>query len=118
MPPSHLCDAAGVPEILAFNKTDRAPDAKRLVDMHSGSVGISALTGEGVDDLLRAVGDRLRALTAVVELHVPFDRGDVIAAVHREGEVVAEIVDDERIRLRARLDDAARAQFAEYVVES
>jgi GTP-binding protein HflX len=114
----HEIDAAAVPEILAFNKMDRAPDAKRLVDMHPGSVGISALTGEGVDDLLRAVGDRLRALTAVVELHVPFDRGDVIAAVHREGEVVAEIVDDDRLRLRARLDDAARAQFAEYVVES
>src|SRR5262249_7252474 len=74
----HEIDAAAVPEILAFNKTDRAPDAKRLVDLHPGSVGISARTGEGVDDLLRTVGDRLRALTAVVELHVPFERGDVI----------------------------------------
>jgi GTP-binding protein HflX len=114
----HEIDAAAVPEILAFNKIDRAHEAKRLVDLHPGSVGISARTGEGVDDLLRAVGDRLRALTAVVELEVPFDRGDVIAAVHREGEVIAEIVDDDRLRLRARLDDAARSQFAEYLVES
>ena len=36
------------------------------------------------------IGDRLRALTTVVELLVPYDRGDVLAAVHREGEVLVE----------------------------
>src|SRR5205823_8164138 len=38
-----------VPELLAFNKADIAPDAKRLVDRHPGSVMLSASTGEGVD---------------------------------------------------------------------
>ena len=46
------------------------------------------LTGEGIDELLRTIGDRLRALADVVELVVPYDRGDVLAAVHREGEVL------------------------------
>ena len=38
---------------------------------------------------LRTLADRLRSITTVVELLIPFDRGDVLAAVHREGEVVS-----------------------------
>ncbi|HEX6381799.1 MAG TPA: GTPase HflX, partial [Acidimicrobiia bacterium] len=102
-----------VPELLAFNKSDLAGgEAKRLVDLHPGSVAISAVDGEGVEDLLRAVGDRLRALTDVVELMIPYDRGDLIAAVHREGEVLVELPDDAAMRLRVRLDPAARGRFA------
>ena len=91
-----------VPELLAFNKTDVAPDAKRLVDRHPGSVMLSALTGEGLDALLATVADRLRALAPVVELVVPYDRGDVVAALHREGEVLSETHEAHATRMRAR----------------
>jgi GTP-binding protein HflX len=106
-----------VPELLAFNKADLAPgDAKRLVGVHQGSVALSAVTGEGVEDLLRTVSDRLRAMTDVVELSIPYDRGDVLAAVHREGEVLVEVSDPDAMRLRVRLDESSRGQFAEYEV--
>jgi GTP-binding protein HflX len=62
------------------------------------------------------VADRLRALTSVVELHVPFDRGDVVAEVHREGEVMAESATEDHVVLRARLDDAARSRLAPFIV--
>ena len=109
--------ADDVPELLAFNKADVADEsARRLVKVHDGSVRISAATGDGVDDLLRTVADRLRALTNVVELSIPYDRGDVIAAVHREGEVLVELPDDDAMRLRVRLDEASLGRFVEYVV--
>ena len=109
--------ADDVPEILAFNKADLAPgEAKRLVALHHGAIGFSAVTGEGVEDLLRALADRLRALTNVIELVIPYDRGDVLAAVHREGEVLVELPDDSAMRLRVRLDDSAVGQFADFVV--
>lgn len=110
-------DADEVPELLAFNKADLAPDdAKRLAHAHEGSVAFSAVTGEGVDELVQTIADRLRALTNVVELSIPYDRGDVLAAVHREGEVLVERADDDGMHLRVRLDDAAVGQFVEYVV--
>ncbi|MEY2433968.1 MAG: GTPase [Acidimicrobiaceae bacterium] len=105
-----------VPELLAFNKADiAADDAARLAARNPGSVAISAASGEGVDGLLRAIGDRLRALTAVVELVVPYERGDVLAAVHREGEVLVESAGEGAMRLRVRFDEAARTRFQEYV---
>ena len=100
-----------------FNKADLAPDeAKRLVDDHPGSVAVSAVTGEGIDDFLRALGDRLRALTAIVELSIPYDRGDVLAAVHREGEVVSIAETDAGFVVRARLSEASAGRLAEFVV--
>src|SRR3954451_5995104 len=112
-------DASHIPELLVFNKSDAAPEvAAELVKRHEGSVAVSALTGEGIDGFLFALGDRLRALSKVVELVIPYDRGDVLATVHREGEVVSTHHDDDGVRVRARLGDASTGRLAEYVVAS
>jgi GTP-binding protein HflX len=125
-PPAHMeavrrvlrdIGADDVPELLAFNKADQAdPDsARRILQGHPGSVLLSAATGEGVDRLLAAVGDRLRAMTHVVELVVPYDRGDVVAAVHRQGEVVSECHDADGTRLWARIRPEDLSRFNEFV---
>ena len=90
-------------------------EARHQAKLHEGAVAISALAGDGIDDFLRVLSDRLRALTSVVELLVPFDRGDVLAAVHREGEVLATVEDDEGLRVRARVEPAAAGRLAEFV---
>jgi GTPase len=105
-----------VPELFAFNKADIAPDAKRLVDRHPGSVLLSAATGEGMDRLLQTIGDRLRALAPVVELRVPYGRGDVVAALHREGEVLSEAHEPEATLVRARFRSGGAGRFQEFVV--
>ncbi len=109
--------AGSVPELLAFNKGDIAPEAAaRLMERHPGAVTLSAATGEGIDGLLEVVGDRLRAAAQVVELHIPYDRGDVLAAVHREGEVLTEEHDDSGSHVRVRVDGAGAARFRDFSV--
>jgi GTP-binding protein HflX len=108
--------AAEVDELLVFNKADRTPEAKRLVDQHPGSVAVSAATGDGIDELLVAVSDRLRALSTVVELFIPWARGDAIAAVHREGEVLSEVNEDAGMRVNARLEPGSASRLSEFVV--
>ena len=106
-----------VPELLLINKSDLDPDsAKRLVHEHRGAVGFSAATGEGLNDLLLAIGDRMRALATVIELLIPYDRGDIVATVHREGEVVSTSNEDIGMRVRARLADASAGRLSEFVV--
>ncbi len=109
--------ADDVPELIVFNKADQAdPDqAKRLHDRHPGSVLLSAATGEGVDALLTAIGDHLRQMTQVVELVVPYDRGDVVAAIHRAGEVVSESHDADATRVWARIRPEDVGRFREFV---
>ena len=108
--------AADVPELVVVNKADRAPmEAKALAHSIDGSVLLSARTGEGVDEFLRVVGDRLRGSDRVVELVVPWARGDVLAAVHREGEVVAQTDGEESVTLQVVLDEVGKARFAAFV---
>ena len=86
------------PSCLAFNKADLdRRKAGRLMAAHPGSVACSALTGRGVPELLRAIADRLRLADRTVELAVPVARGDVVAAIHREGEVVGERYEGEHV---------------------
>lgn len=109
-------DAGEVPELLCFNKADRSPEAMRLVDRHPGSVAVSAATGDGVDALLTVISDRLRAATVVVSLEVPFARGDVLAEIHREGEVLSEEAGVDAMAVVARLDEAGRSRLTEFLV--
>ncbi len=111
-------DAGSVPQMLAFNKADLDPEmAAAMVRRYPGSVAFSARTGEGVDELLEALGSRLRAMQPVIELSIPYERGDVLAAVHREGEVLVETHGDAGTTVQARLDPASRGQFVEFEVE-
>jgi GTP-binding protein HflX len=111
-------DATGMPEQIVFNKIDVADPAavRRLRTLHPGALFISALTGEGVDDLLGAVEERLRSATKLLHLDVPYSRADIIAAAHRLGEVVAEKHDDDSTVLDVRLPARHLAQFEEFLV--
>ncbi|HZM40127.1 MAG TPA: GTPase HflX [Acidimicrobiales bacterium] len=109
--------ADGVRELLAFNKSDLAPtEAERLVEAYEGSVALSATTGDGVERLLATISDRLRSLTPVVELVIPYERGDVLAAAHRAGEVLGESPGEGGMRIRGRFDDVTVGRFREFVV--
>ncbi len=53
-------------------------------------------------------------LSTIVELVIPYDRGDILAELHREGEVVSESHADDGVVIRARLDPAAAGRLAEF----
>jgi GTP-binding protein HflX len=83
--------AGEVPELMVFNKADVDPSwTTELVARHEGSLAVSALTGKGMDRLVETVGDRLRSGDRIISLRLPVERGDLIAAAHREGDVVAQ----------------------------
>jgi len=108
--------ATDVPELLIVNKVDIAEPAQvRELCEGETTLAASAATGEGVDKLLSAVGDRLRALATVVELVVPYERGDILAGLHRDGEVLVEVHADGGTRVRARLDGADLSRYREFL---
>jgi GTPase len=111
--------AGDVDEVLAINKADLAPvAAARCAAANPGSVVVSVATGENLDRLVEVVSDRLHASDRVVSLRVPWARGDVLAAAHREGEVLETSDDGESAVVRVVLDPAGRARFAEWVCAS
>jgi GTP-binding protein HflX len=111
--------ADNVPEFIVFNKADMLDDhGALLVEEYQGAVAVSALKQEGMDILLRRLSDRMRAISKVTELLVPFERGDVVASVHREGEVVSIEEAETGLRIRARLSEASAGRLREFVVST
>ncbi|MFI5052780.1 MAG: GTPase HflX [Acidimicrobiia bacterium] len=110
--------ADAVPELLVVNKSDVAGPGV-IADLRaaypSASV-VSAATGDGIGALLHEVSVRLRHLAPIVELVVPYERGDVVAALHREGEVLVEVHSEGGTRVRARVPALDLARFGDYVV--
>ena len=110
--------AGNVPELVVFNKADLEPEtAAQMASQLPGSVVVSAVTGLGVPELLRTIADRMRSITAVVELLIPYERGDIVAAVHREGEVVSTANEEAGMRVRARLAGASVGRLSQFVVK-
>ena len=79
-----------MPEQLVFNKVDAA-DAEtllRLRHLAPDALFVSARTGEGIDKLRARVEDLLPRPAVEVDLLVPYTRGDLVARVHDDAEVL------------------------------
>ena len=102
---------ADLPELIVFNKADIGGTEPAFVD-YPNAVQISAKTGEGVEKMMSKLSDMLRSKLDVYELLIPLTRGDLIAQVHREAQVLIEDVQGDTLVMRARLDGYAKARLA------
>jgi GTPase len=82
-------NALGVSEQLVFNKVDAADQdlLLRLRRLAPDALFVSAHTGEGLDKLQAVIDDRLPRPDLEVTVLVPYARGDLLARIHRAGEV-------------------------------
>ncbi|MCW2696914.1 MAG: putative GTPase [Modestobacter sp.] len=109
-------DAAAVPELIVVNKVDAMTedDVLALRQALPGAMWVSARTGEGIDALRDVIAARLPHPAVDVDVLVPYDRGDLVARVHRDGEVLTEEHAAEGTRLTARVDAGLAAALEEY----
>ena len=109
--------AGAVPELLVYNKCDLLAGHETPLGASRDAIMVSAATGEGIDKLVAAMADQLRSNAVIVELLVPYARGEVLAAVQRAGRVLTTDNEEDGYRLQARLDLASAARLSEWVVE-
>lgn len=105
--------AQKVPELIVFNKADVVdPNVlSSLLRQEPQAVAVSAVTGEGIDELFVAIDQRLPHPSEEVDLVIPYARADLIARAHAEGEVVREVHDDTGTRLHAFVGPALAAEM-------
>jgi GTP-binding protein HflX len=105
-----------VTEIVVINKADAADPlaVARLRRREPHSVVVSARSGAGIEELLAAVEEELPGLEHEVRVLVPYDRGDVVARVHQQGEVFAQEHTPEGTALRARVPLSLIGELEQY----
>jgi GTP-binding protein HflX len=84
-------DAYGKQTLIVFNKIDNLADkelAETYVKRFSGSVAISARTGEGVNRLVQALQDALSSWRLRLHFRIPTNESALLAEIHRVGHVL------------------------------
>jgi GTP-binding protein HflX len=117
------------PVLRVLNKVDRltAEERKSLQACSNGKlknydrpVLVSALTGEGIDELLRRIDVALPTDPLVsLSLRLPLSQGRTLALIHALGRVLRSEVEDEDMLLDAEVpvSIARRLRLSDYVVE-
>ena len=84
-------DAHDIPELVVINKADAAdPFVIDRIKLHEkNSIAISALTGQGIDELVALIEAQLPHPQLDIKATIPYDRGDLLARAYREGNVLS-----------------------------
>jgi GTP-binding protein HflX len=110
-------DALGVPEQIVFNKVDAA-DAEtelRLRSLVPDALFVSARSGFGLGELAALIGSRLPRPDLSVTALIPYVRGDLVARIHSDGEVLSEDHTGDGTLISARVRSDLAAALAAFV---
>ncbi len=106
------------PTVLALNKLDRLDETQTgaVLAGRRDAVGLSAVTGEGLETLLDAI-EKVLPASGAVTLRIPHGDGAALALCYERGRVVARSDEAAHVTLEVELPRAALAGLAAYQVE-
>jgi GTP-binding protein HflX len=115
----HDIGADELPIELVLNKVDAADETRRraLSNRYPDALQVSALTGEGLDDLRARIADRFADLFEPVRLLLPYKDGGKLNELYALGAPIEEREDtSEGVLVLARLPRREINRFARYLV--
>jgi GTP-binding protein HflX len=104
------------PQIEIWNKIDRLPEDARAAAVTQAArqenvVAISAISGQGLSDLVAAIGDRLSDVTHLTDLHLRFAEGRKRAWLFEKELVESETQTEDGFDLTVRWTARQEARF-------
>ena len=107
----------GAAIVEAWNKLDMLDEEERGAIQAEAArredvVTVSALTGEGVDRLQRALSAQLSAGSRIRSIAVDPGDGAAVAWLHAHGEVMGQAMDGDALAIDVRLSDADFARYS------
>jgi GTP-binding protein HflX len=106
------------PTLVVFNKIDKIQDPAVLAHLRRHfpeAIFVSVHTGEGMDELVKRIGEWVANSATTRELRLPITAGAELARVHREGQVhEIEYLDDE-VRIVATMPRRLKEALSEFL---
>jgi GTP-binding protein HflX len=102
-----------VAELLVVNKVDAADEETllRLKRAWPDAVFVSAFSGVGIEQLQAAIAERLPRPAVDLRVLLPYDRGDLVARIHRTGQVVQTRHVEDGMELTVRVGEQLAAEL-------
>src|SRR6476469_2916685 len=104
------------PELLAVNKVDAA-GGLAMAQLRSAlpdAVFVSARTGDGLEQLQQRMAQLVAPTDTVIDVTIPYGRGDLVARIHSDGRVDATEHNPEGTRIKARVPISLAAGLREF----
>ena len=111
--------AGDIPIVTAFNKIDKLKDpdsAVSALDEFPDTYPISALTGEGLADVLAALESELFEMYVDIDAQIPFQMGQLISLFHEFGQVHEIVNSEEGTRISGLLPRRLVFHFEPYLI--
>jgi len=110
--------ARDVPELVVFNKADLLGEDERLVlrGLVPGAHFVSSRTGEGIAELRAAIDAALPKPAVEIRALVPYDRGDLVSAVHETGLLLSAEHEADGTVLHAHVSERLAAELAPFAI--
>lgn len=110
--------ARNITELIVFNKIDLADDIHRMAlrGMEPDSIGVSARTGEGIDELLARIASLLPEPDIEVAAVIPYSRGDLVSRLHLNGRIMVLDYREAGTFVRAMVNPELAAELAPFLV--
>jgi len=105
--------------LVVFNKIDAVGENSVAAEMRARfpeAVFISVKTGAGLEELVSRIGEFVADDLQTLELRIPQSRADLIARLHREGDIRHSEYIDNDIEMRVRLAPKAAAAYTAFQI--
>ena len=109
--------AVDKPTIIVLNKIDRI-DEETLTALRSrfpNAIFCSAIKGDGIDAVIAAIDRELARIKVEIAVDIPFDRGELVARIHEEGDVIEETYSGEGTHLVARVNRELMPELEDFL---
>ncbi|MFY9712581.1 MAG: GTPase HflX, partial [Microbacterium sp.] len=109
--------ARDLPEIVVINKADLLGEDDRLVlrGLEPNAHFVSSRSGEGIEELRAAVEDALPKPAIEIHAVVPYDRGDLVAAIHETGMLLSAEHGEQGTVVHAHVSARLAAELSPFV---
>lgn len=111
-----------VPRVMAINKLDLIDSREEykvvetLCRQYPQAIGISALKGSGIEQILEVIGELLDIKLVRVIVRIPYTRGALIARFYDMATVESEAHEEDCVLLTGLLNDGLVANYQDYIV--
>jgi GTP-binding protein HflX len=102
--------------ITVYNKVDRNPSV--ALRSEENTVAVSALKGIGFNDLLRCFERFLEDRMEILELHIPFERYELVTQLHAQGGIRSEKAGESGVEIVATVPHRILPQYLPYTVSN
>lgn len=112
-------DAHKIPSQLVFNKSDLLSVEERdiLMRKYPRAILVSALEGTGFNELNAAIERYASMNSEVLNVTIPFDRGDLVALAHEDAKVISEEYTENGVLLTARIPTELVPRFKKFAAK-